>query len=234
MSGSFSADAWARVEPWFTAIVDHPFVVALSDGSLEQDVFARYLLDDAHYLTGFAGALAQTAARLPDPDGLAMLASAAAEAIAAERSLHTTFLAGVGMDPDAPGAAEPTPTCRAYAAALVADAALAPVEVAVAGLLPCFRVYEEVGRRIAATVRDDGQHPYRLWIDTYADPGFEASVRAAEGLADRLAGPTSAARVEAMHHAYALSTRYEWMFWDASWRGESWPRRGPAGDPVRP
>ncbi|MDQ3627586.1 MAG: TenA family protein [Actinomycetota bacterium] len=226
-ASTFSADAWNRVQPAFAAIVRHPFVVALGDGSLAPVVFTRYLLDDAHYLTGFARALALTAARLPDPDGLATLASSAAGAIAAERSLHTTFLTDVGIDPDAQGVAEPTPTCRAYLATLVCDAALAPVEVAVSGLLPCFRVYEEVGRRIAATAQHARQaHPYRQWIATYADPAFVASVRAAEELADRLAAPVSAARVEDMHRAYALSTRYEWMFWDASWRGESWPRHG--------
>ena len=224
---AFSADAWDRVQPCFTAIVRHPFVVALGDGTLEQDVFVRYLIDDAHYLIGYARALSLVAARLPDPDGLAALASSASEAVAAERPLHTTFLAGVGVDPDAAGVSEPTPTCRSYVGTLVADAALAPVEVAVAGLLPCFRVYEEVGRHIAAAPHDDGwAHPYRSWIDTYADPAFAASVRAAEMLADRLVAPVPAARVEDMHRAYALSTRYEWMFWDASWRGESWPRPG--------
>jgi thiaminase/transcriptional activator TenA len=26
-----------------------------------------------------------------------------------------------------------------------------------------------------------------------------------------------------MHQAFATASRYEWMFWDAAWRQETWP-----------
>jgi thiaminase len=26
-----------------------------------------------------------------------------------------------------------------------------------------------------------------------------------------------------MHQAFAAASRYEWMFWDAAWRQETWP-----------
>jgi thiaminase/transcriptional activator TenA len=29
--------------------------------------------------------------------------------------------------------------------------------------------------------------------------------------------------VEHMHQAFATASRYEWMFWDAAWRQETWP-----------
>lgn len=220
---SFSAQAWSTVAPWYAAITAHPFVTGLRDGTLDTHIFARYLTEDAHYLTGYATALAATSARLADPDDAALLARSAAEATQAERMLHRGFLAPMGIDPDAGHAGEPAPTGRAYVAMLQAAATLAPVEVAVAALLPCFRVYWEVGSAIAAgePVPD---HPYRAWIDTYADPEFEQATRQVEELADRLADTAPESRRGEMLQTYQHATRYEWMFWDAAWRAEAWPR----------
>ncbi|MGH1565057.1 TenA family protein [Mumia sp. DW29H23] len=225
---AFSEAAWEHVADWYDAILAHPFVAGLADGSLPQGVFARYLLDDAHYLSRYASTLAMLSARAGDPALAAELAGAAAEAVQAERLLHQGFLAPLGIDPDAPDAPEPTPTCRAYAGSLLADAAYAPVEVGVAGVLPCFRVYLEVGKAVALRA-DDAAHPYRAWIDTYSDPAFDAAVTRMEEWTDRLAEGVTDARRGDMLAAYERATRFEWMFWDASWRGETWPEVSGSG-----
>ena len=41
--------------------------------------------------------------------------------------------------------------------------------------------------------------------------------------ADRLAAQADPGTVERMHQAFATASRYEWMFWDAAWRQETWP-----------
>jgi thiaminase/transcriptional activator TenA len=219
---SFSETAWTSVRPWFDAIMTHPFVVALAEGTLPPHVFTRYLLDDAHYLIGFARALAALATRMPTPDISAMLARVAVDAIASERLLHRDYLLPRGIDPDTPEVAEASPTCRAYVGTLLADAAFAPVEIGLAGVLPCFRVYAEVGRALLAT-EPTPDHPYRQWIQTYADPVFNEAVQMVEGCTDELAREASAQRSADMLSVYQRATRFEWMFWDAAWRDERWP-----------
>lgn len=217
--GEWSERAWRHVRPVYDAILRHPFVTELRSGELDQKVFLRYLLDDARYLSGYARALAMIAARLPHPTDVAVLARSAAGAIEAERMLHSSLLGEHGIDADEPG--EPSPTCRHYVSSLIADAASEPVEVALAGVLPCFRVYAEVGAAIAEGTGDD--HPYAAWIATYADPEFADLVRDVETLADRLAAGSADGMPDRMLTAYDRSTRLEWMFWDAAWRGEQWP-----------
>lgn len=221
---TFSEDAWDDVQDWYAAIVAHPFVTGLADGSLPTDVFTRYLVDDAHYLGRYARVLATLSTRAPDPDLVAELAEAAHECVRSERSLHTDYLVTRGIAPDAGGVPEPTPTCAAYTGALALAASYAPLEVGMAAVLPCFRIYAEVGYAVAempgASASD---HPYRGWIDTYADPAFAAVVSRVEGWSDRLADAASPGLRTEMLGAYRRATRYEWMFFDASWRGETWP-----------
>ncbi|WP_051425899.1 TenA family protein [Jiangella gansuensis] len=222
---NFSADAWAAARPWYDAIRRHPFLTGLADGTLDRTVFLRYIVDDAHYLSRYARALATTAARWPEPAHAAALARFAAGAVDAERLLHATLLADDGRDIDAVDE-EPTPTCLAYVNTLQSDAALAPAGVALAGLLPCFRVYTEIGRELVTVLDgDDGSHPYAAWLRTYGDPAFAADTRLAESFANDQAD-RHPGTVEAMHAAYARATRFEWMFWDAAWRGETWPKHG--------
>ena len=219
----WSEQAWQSVAPWYDAILRHPFLTALTDGSLPDDVFARYLVDDSHYLTGYARALASLAARTSDPEAAAMLAGSAAQGIAVERELHASYLSPRGIDPQKPDAPEQSPTGAAYIGTVQTLAAYAPVEVGLAGVMPCFRVYAEVGRAVLAKAAQPG-HPYRSWIDAYADPGFDEAVRAVEAHADTVAVATTEQRRNDMLVAYQRATRYEWMFWDSAWRGETWPR----------
>ncbi len=211
--------AWRSVANWYETILAHPFVTGLQDATLPDAVVTRYLVDDAHYLERYARVLARLAERAPDPEATGLLARSAAGAVEAERALHTGELAARGVRIDG---TEPTPTCRAYTGFLAEAAARAPFDVALAAVLPCFRVYAEVGRAVHAG-RAPGEHPYAAWIDTYADPAFDAAVRDAERLLDRVAAPDASGVLA----AYATATRFEWMFWDAAWRGEMWP--APAG-----
>lgn len=214
---SFSEDAWRAMGPWFDAICRHPFLLGLTDGTLSEETFTRYLVDDAHYLDRYARVLAQLAVRAPDPAGVELLAGSAVAAVAAERQLHREFLVPRGLDPDAGSAAEATPTCVAYTGFLESSAADSSYGVGLAAILPCFRVYAEVGRHILAR-RDPGDHPYAAWIETYAAPEFDEAVRRMEAHVDSVATDRAAMAV-----AYERSTRYEWMFWDAAWRAEAWP-----------
>lgn len=219
----FSATAWDAVQPWYVAITRHPFLTGLARGTLAEPVFIRYLLDDAHYLLGYSAALAALAARCGDVGARILLSRSAVGAVEAERSLHRTFLLPRGVDPDADDVPEPTPTCSAYVDGLRATATMESPAVGMAAILPCFRVYAEIGAwvmRLGATVVG---HPYRAWIEAYADPVFAEAVRAAEACTDRFAERADEPERAAMLAAYRRSSRWEWMFFDAAWRGERWP-----------
>jgi thiaminase/transcriptional activator TenA len=197
-----------------------PFNARLADGALPLAVFRRYVVQDAHYLEGFARALARAAAVAPDAEAVAQLSGAAAGAIAVERRLHAHYMALYGIDAAAFAATEPSPACDHYVCFLIAASCRSAAE-GVAALLPCFWVYRDVGRAIHATAAPD--NPYRAWIDTYVSPEFDAAVTAMAALADRLAEAAGAAERARMRAAFARSVTHEWLFWDGAWRDRGWP-----------
>ena len=55
---TLTEELWAAIEGLYGDILAHPFLVGLGDGSLDHEAFRFYVVQDAHYLRGFARALA--------------------------------------------------------------------------------------------------------------------------------------------------------------------------------
>ncbi len=120
MSDSFTSRLWQYITGIYDAILAHPFLTGLTDGSLPRDAFAFYVLQDALYLNSYAKALAAISRRAPDEAARDMFARHAEGAIAVEQSLHGSLLADLGIDPATAPGTEPAPTTLAYTSYLLA------------------------------------------------------------------------------------------------------------------
>lgn len=218
---SFTDEVWGSAEELRAAIKALPFNAELTQGELSQDKFQFYMLQDSLYLETYSRVLSIASAKAPSPDMMLELSLAAQEALVVERALHEGFFELYGLDQDTIAAAMPSPTCLNYTNFLLATAHNASLEETVAALLPCFWVYWDVGVHIAErTVADN---PYKVWIDTYSDEQFAASVRRIVDITERLAVAATPAARERMRTAFMQSTRFEWMFWESAYRLEEWP-----------
>lgn len=212
---NWTEQVWAETAPIMTRIYEHPLVKALADGSLDREVFEHYMAQDALYLADYGRSMGLLAARAEAPEEVTFWAKGVTGAIIAERELHA---AHVELD-----LGEMSPTCRAYTSFLLARSAVAPYEVGVAAILPCFWIYQDVGEKLLAAAGDLSVHAYGDWISMYADEEFARTTEQARAIADALAERATPEVREQMTRAYVTAARYEWMFWDAAWRRESWP-----------
>jgi len=213
---SFSQDAWEAIAPIRQAIDELPFLTGLEDGSLPREWFIYYMAQDAHYLADYGRVLAAAASQTTAANELMLWANSAVTTVVVERQLHAAHAADFE-------ATTRSPTCTAYTSYLFSLVAAGRYPVLAAGILPCFWIYEDVGRRLKERLGDLTGHPYADWISTYGDPEFAASAEQAKQVLDRLAAQADPATVERMLEAFETASRYEWMFWDAAWRQEIWP-----------
>ena len=216
--GSTRDILWADVEPIYAAILAHPFVTGLTDGSLPRAAFRHYIVQDAHYLRGYAKALAACAAKASDEDATAMFAEHAAGAIAAERDLHASLMAELGGAPDDEVVA---PATRAYVSYLMATVLAGSYAEAIGAVLPCYWIYARVGAALFAAGSPDPL--YARWIAMYGGEAFQAVVDAVLVETDRVGATLSDVELDRMREHFTTTSRYEWMFWDAGWRREGWP-----------
>jgi thiaminase (transcriptional activator TenA) len=218
---SWTDRLWAGIDGIYAAILEHPFLVGLTDGSLPVEAFGYYLAQDAHYLRDYARALAVVAAKAPTHADTALFAAHAAQTVEVELALHATLLPQLGVDPSVLDTIAPSPTTTAYTSYLLAIAHNGSFAEGLAAVLPCYWIYQRVGEHLVGAGSPDPR--YQAWIDTYAGEEFKAVVAAVLDVADRF-GPSLGTDEEARAgRHFAVTARYEWMFWDAAWRRESWP-----------
>ena len=218
---SFTKELWSAMTPIYDAILRHPFLAGLTDGSLPRDRFRFYAIQDALYLREFARALSLAAARAPEDDWIVMFNEHAAGALRVERALHEGFFREFGLSPAQVAATPLAPTNVAYTSYLLAVAYGAPFHENMAALLPCYWIYWEVGKNLE---RAGSRDPlYSRWIGTYASEEFGAVVRAVLAATDQVAERLTASEREAMRGHFLATSRYEWMFWDMGLRREAWP-----------
>lgn len=218
---TWTQQLWESTLPTYGAILAHPFLAGLADGSLDPDSFAHYVVQDAHYLRDYARALAVVGAKAPRHTDTAMFARHAAGAVDVELALHATLLGELGLDPAAVATTPVAPTTRAYGSYLLATAYGGSFAEGLAAVLPCYWVYARVGAEMVARGSPDPR--YARWIDTYGGPEFADVVAEVLALTDRVGAGLGPDEEAAARAHFGVTTRYEWMFWDAAWRQETWP-----------
>jgi thiaminase/transcriptional activator TenA len=217
---TFTKDLARQTSDLRGQIHDMPFNREMAAGTLRKEVFQGYIIQDAHYLEGFARALSLAAAKAPEPSVLAQLASCATGAMAVERDLHAHFMGLFGVSDAAFAQTQPSAACDHYLSFLLRTAALSDFPETVAALLPCFWIYRDVGTQMAAI--SPAANPYAAWIDTYSGAHFDESVARMLSLTDMLGAAADAPTRARMHRAFRQACWHEWKFWDSAYHMQAW------------
>jgi thiaminase/transcriptional activator TenA len=96
---------------------------------------------------------------------------------------------------------------------------------ALAALAPCPWLYSDIGQDITRRGATPGlDHPFKDWIDEYADPIFVKYTNELLGYLERYAERTTDESEKARAvELFCLSARYETLFWDQAWTQQQWP-----------
>lgn len=218
---TFTEELWAGNTDIFDAILAHPFITGLTDGTLPEPAFAHFVVQDGLFLRDYARALTVVASRAPDSASMQMFARHAADAVAAELELHSALLPELGISPAEADTAEPTPVNLAYTSYLLATARGGSYAEGVGVVLPCYWIYWEVGKELERRGSPDAR--FQRWINTYSAEEFAEVVRDVITEADRVGALLSGPERSLVARHYRTTSRYEWMFWDSAYRQDSWP-----------
>lgn len=215
----FSAELRADAADVWEAQHAHPFVRGIGDGTLPEAAFRHYVRQDYVFLVDYGRLLALACARAPELASMRRFAELTQAILVTEMDLHRSFAEAWEIAPADLEREPATPTTSAYTDYLLRTAALGDFAELVAALLPCMWGYAEVGERLAAAGMP-AHRGYARWVQTYADPDFQALAAWCRTLADELGNEADPATRARMRRAFIASSRHELAFWDAAWRRE--------------
>lgn len=220
---SFASELWARHEPIWAAVHRHPFVTGISDGTLPVARFRFYIEQDYVFLVEYSRVLALAVAKGVELPSMARFAELLHATLNVEMTLHRGYAAKFGIGEEALARIAAAPTTYAYTRHLLATAYAGSIADIGAALLPCQWGYAEIGRVLAEHGAPAAQPLYVEWIATYAGEEYRSLAAGLREHFDTLAARESASGRRRLAEIFLLSARYEWAFWEMSWRQEQWP-----------
>lgn len=217
------AEWWDEIAEVRRAIDELPFIQRLADGTLPRASFEEYLAQDAHYLRAYSRVLAEASRLAPDAAAQAFWAGGAQRCLDGELELHRDRLHRDPLHRDRPSAGirpfEPNAANVAYLDHLVASGARGGYAELIAAVLPCYWIYDDLGRRLITGEFGpeplSPEHPYADWLAMYGEPTFELATRQAIDTVADVASRATAEERERMRRAFHRSAEHELAFFAA-------------------
>jgi thiaminase/transcriptional activator TenA len=206
------------VDDVWSAILGHPFVLGIYRGDLPLERFRYYVLQDYSYLVGFARALALAAARAPDAESMRTVLELAYGELTGEMANYEKLLGELGLPMSDAVRTAPNPTNVGYMSYLSSTCSLGTFGQCLAALLPCFWTYLDIAESHRGLLEGNPIPVYRRWASVYLSKEYRALVEMLRALLDRLAPP-----FEEVSGPFRTAALYELAFWEAAYRGETWP-----------
>lgn len=208
--GEFTSQLWGSIQAVYRDLINHSFINKLAKGTLPLPCFAHYLTQDILYLSDDSKALENLAKKANKPAEQAFFMSLANDGIAIEEELHSHFLNFFNLEE----AKIKSPVIEEYTHFLIEHSEKSTYPIAAAALLPCFWVYNSVGKHILAQAVEN--NAYYKWIDTYKGTEYDAYTKSFVQIVERLALTADENEKKQMQEAFAQATLFEFDFLEES------------------
>ncbi|WP_161629961.1 TenA family protein [Desulfogranum mediterraneum] len=212
---SFYQRCLTACAPAWEQAASHPFVEGLAAGTLSPAQMRCYLIQDGLYLQNYIRVCRTLAERAADTADRRLFADSACLSEEAELGIQAGLFKALQLSwaPEPPG-----PATSAYIRQ-ESEAAHHPSPlVALAAATPCTVLYAEVGRRLAMRPETAAaDHPFRLWLDLYADPAVQEMALQWSSCLNRWAAAAEVSAQQEALEAFAASVQCELNFWEQAW-----------------
>jgi thiaminase/transcriptional activator TenA len=218
---SLSEELWGSIAGIYGQVLVHPFLTGLTDGTLPEESFRYYIVQDTLYLREYARAHSVAAGKAASPEHMLHFNRIASDLVHAEQTIHADFFREWGLSDEDVWSTPLAPTNVAYTTYVLTTAYGGTFAEAVGALLPCAWIYLEVGRELSRSGSPNSL--YQRWIDMYSGEDYERLVQVVIDIADELGPMLGDGERALVKERFVVGSRYEWMFWDMGFRREAWP-----------
>ena len=199
-----------RSSPTLNAIYRHRFNRELITGELASERFYFFLEQDYLYLRDFSTALQQVSLRCEEESHQQVFSQLSLDILQTERKLHLNYLKDRPNHSFFSARREKIPAIADYTAHLLCQTNTAPLREAIAGLIPCYFIYRELGEQMNQSSQANPNNPYQAWLTSYSSKRFVGSTEKIIAIAEELNEQISCSRQqEAIYTAFHYSATCE-------------------------
>ena len=212
---SWSREVWKKSARIYDSILGLEFLKELSEGTLSNDAFGRYIAQDEIYLKNYYKQMYMLADLMEEEQDRNLFLSFAQSGMEGEKALHDMLIEKYGIDTEV----EASRVTDGYNAHICEGIATGNPCIALASVLPCMWIYNQVGLHILNHSKLEG-NPYMEWILEYGQEEFTTGVNKVLKMIDGWAAKADKETREMMDHYYLKAALYEYAFWDYGYHGD--------------
>jgi len=210
----------ARAEPHWSLACAHEFTVAIGDGTMPPDAYARYLIEDYTFVTDLASTIGYLVAKAPGMPSKSRLAAFLALLTSEENDYFLRSFKALGVAPEVYETAAQGPVTRRFSQLLLTSSGKGTYEEGLACLLCAEWCYLAWGLREARKPRPEAFY-LAEWIDLHAVTGFQAFVGWLREEMDRLGPNLPPDKQEDVAVCFRKMSALEVAFFETAWTGQA-------------
>ena len=206
-------DLWERM-------VTHPFVMEMGDGTLPVEKFRRYFLQDYVFVEDLVAMTAMGIAKAPDFGAADHLNRFLTGILNPENDLFVRAFKELGASEEDYSSVSASPTTRAFGDFLVRTGLEGDFTDIITVLYVTEGTYLDWGTRFLKEGKKPNNPVYREWIYLHGPEVLGELVGWMREYLDSVDHGGRRPRIDSLFHT---ALRYEYLFWEAAYSGESWP-----------
>ncbi len=213
---SWSQHIWRKSNRIYKAILELDFLKELSNGTLDNNLFGRYISQDEIYLGNYYRNMFALADMMEDEDNRNLFLDFAKSGMEGEKVMHDLLIEKFGTDVNVVSSRVTTDYNTLIQEAINSGNRY----YALAVMIPCMWIYNRVGLHILAMSKLE-ENPYKEWILEYGNEEFSQGVNVVLDIVDSWALEADEDTIQEMNRLYLRAALYEYAFWDYGYYGES-------------
>lgn len=201
-------------------MVTHPFVREMTAGTLPEEKFRSYFLQDYVFVNDLVALVALGVAKAPDMAAAGRLNAFLTGIVDPENDLFQRAFRALGASPEEYSAVRATPTTRAFGDFLVRTGLEGSFEDVLTVLYVTEGTYLDWASRAIAAGRLPAHPIYREWTEIH---GPQVLGEFVAWVSDYLEAADLRGREERLDDLFHTALRWEYLFWEAAYHGDPWP-----------
>jgi thiaminase/transcriptional activator TenA len=190
----------------------HPFVKELFEGTLPEQKFRFYILQDYNYLVSSIKNFSILATRAKNERNMKELIEIAHIEAKGEFEGYKNFLRKMNLTIEEAENQEQIQTSISYTSFLLSTSSLQLFEEGITATLPCYWSYAEIAKFNKKKLIENKNELYKEWAFYYLEEDYINLVNKIKKLVDEI---ESDFPYEKLKHVFITSSKYEYMFWDS-------------------
>ena len=213
---TWSEGIWNKSVKIYNSILDMNFITELSDGTLKDEVFSRYIAQDEIYLRNYYHQMFALADLMDNDNYKNLFVSFAKSGMDGEKAMHDLLITRYNINTEIKASV----VTSEYNEHICNGINTGNLCIALAAVLPCMWIYNRVGLHILNQASLEN-NPYKEWILEYGNEEFTDGVNKVLDIVNDCASKADSKTRELMDYYYLKSALYEYAFWDYGYYGNT-------------